>query len=82
MEGIKRMTKKSKLEIVTHFLEDDKDYGSDYIDVEVLVDGKVVRKYDDEYHGQGKSRAEGFVDGVKFIQGGTIKERNVADREY
>ena len=77
-----------KIEIVQHYQEDDPDCISDYVDVEVFVDGNLIREYSDWYHDKGGTRAESFVEGIKWAISRELPEMSVqvrrvdvADRE-
>ena len=77
-----------KIEIIQHYQEDDPDYISDYVDVEVFVDGDLIREYADGYHDNGDIKAEAFVEGIKWAISRELPEMSVqvrrvdvADRE-
>jgi hypothetical protein len=61
-----------KIEIVTHYAEDDEDCSCDYYSVDVKIGGKVVRHYSDHYHDKGAEKADSFVDGYLFANGQEI----------
>lgn len=69
--------------ISIHFQRDDKDCDGDYYDVEVFIDGKLVKKYGDYYHDKGEIRAEEFLNGVKHVVGPSFKilRESIADRD-
>jgi hypothetical protein len=85
LKAIKMTT--TKIKIITHFAKDDPRFLTDYIDVEVFINGKLVRSYSDYYHDKGDEKAEAFVDGVVFqleqfaIRGISIDRIKKADRE-
>lgn len=62
-----------KIEIIQHYDKSDVDCGSDYISVDVKIDGEVVETYGDYYHEKGETRAESFVEGVKWA----LKDKNI-----
>lgn len=69
--------------IITHYAKDDPQFVYDYCDIEIFVDGKLVKEYGDYYHDNGKEKVEGFIDAYKDIYGKDtifVLERDVADR--
>lgn len=58
-----------QIEVITHYPEDDPEFMADYAGVTVKVDGEVVQEYEDSYHGRGREKAEGFVDGFRAALG-------------
>lgn len=79
-----------KVEIVTHYAEEDTDFSGDYYSVDVKINGKVVRHYSDHYHDKGAEKADSFVDGYLFALGKDIdiekanplvKRQQIADDE-
>ena len=64
-----------KIEIVQIFDIEDKDFGGDYLEVEVYCNGDLISEYGDHYHDKGLERAEGFVDG--FLIGADVNILNV-----
>lgn len=68
------------LKIVTHFSVEDPEFISDYVSVEVFLDGNRVASYGDAYHDRGAEKARGFEDGVRalFPDVQVVRER-VAD---
>jgi hypothetical protein len=79
-----------KIEIITHYDEEDTDFSSDYYSVDVKIAGRVVRHYSDHYHDKGAEKADSFIDGFLFASGKDIdiekssqliKRTNKADGE-
>lgn len=56
-----------KLKIITHFYNDDPDCSGDYASVTVELEGMVIANYGDYYHDKGEEKAEGFIDGVRYM---------------
>ncbi len=77
-----------KVKVVTHYAEDDTDFGGDYYSVDILdAGGNVIARFGDYYHDKGDEKVEGFIQGVNWILGMTGKEleverENIADGEY
>lgn len=65
----RRPIPKKNITVVTHFLESDEDCSSDYVSVEVFINGKPVASYGDSYHEKGKENAEGFIAGLIYAYG-------------
>lgn len=55
-----------KIKIVTKYCNDDTEFMSDYLGVDVYVDDPLVRSYGDYYHDKGDIRAESFVEGLTY----------------
>lgn len=53
-----------KIEILTHFASDDPKCSGDYASVNLVVDGKEVACWGDDYHDKGAEKAEAFVEGI------------------
>ena len=73
------------IEVVTHYHQDDVRCSSDYIDMEIFVDGEFVKSWGDDYHDKGHEKVEGFLEAVEHFFGSdqeiTIKRTHVADRD-
>ena len=64
---------------------EDDDFGGDYWDLEILDEnGACIKTYGDAYHDRGSDKAEGFIDGMRYVSNEEIKVeyKDVADREY
>ncbi len=75
---------KRKLEVITHYQESDKDFSRDYVEVSILLDGKLIQEYGDRYHDKGDVKAEGFVEGFLEALGKVnvvVSRKNVNDAE-
>ena len=55
--------------IVLHFDKEDYSCEGEYFEVDVVVDGKLIQKYGDDYHDRGYEKAEGFISGLQFAKG-------------
>lgn len=72
-----------KIEVVTHYFEDDPNFYGDYAFITIEEDGKVVKTFGDYYHDKGKEKAEGFIAGLEYS--GVefdITYKKIADNEY
>ncbi len=49
--------------MVIHYDTLDTYFACDYLSMEVIIDGKVVRDYGDNLHDRGLEKAEAFIDG-------------------
>jgi len=54
-----------KVKVITHYNEDDTDFGSDSTHIEVFLNGKFHKYLEGSYDGSGPEWAEGFVAGIK-----------------
>jgi len=78
-----------RIEVITHYPEDDKECLGDYIDIEIVVTGSSgaqrYQRYGDHYHDNGSDKAEGFVDALQLIYGEhspiQVSHIDKADRE-
>lgn len=61
-----------KINIVTHYLEDDKKFVGPYRFVTVEVNG-IVRRFEEYYYGRGEDRADAYVDAICEHSGWKIK---------
>lgn len=69
-----------KIEIITHYAKEDKDFSSDYYSVDVKINGKIVEHFSDHYHEKGKIRAEEFVRGIQYALGADSVTVTLADK--
>lgn len=73
-----------KIEIIYHYFKDDIKCDSDYISIDVYINGKIIKEYADVYHDSNKP-AQSFVDGYILGAGlkGTvdIKTKQINDME-
>jgi hypothetical protein len=86
------MTDKNReLKIITHYKKEDTKFYEDYCDIEIFLDGILIKQYEDGYHDKGKEKTEGFVhaihslwpfigDLLDFVF--DVKYENVADRKW
>lgn len=72
-----------KAEIVAHYPIDDTDFSGDYYDIELFIEGNLVKKFGDYYHDKGHVKVEAFLEGVAFASGKPIEltKTDVADRD-
>lgn len=67
-------------EIVTRYGNDDPRCIGDYCEVQVFLNGALVKTYGDWYHDHGSDKAAGFVDGLKALNPQLVAtKREVAD---
>jgi hypothetical protein len=53
--------------VTTHFDVSDPGCEGDYIDVTIHVGRKLVAEFGDWYHDKGAEKANGFVQGLKYL---------------
>ena len=72
-----------QIDIIKHFLIDDKDFSGDYCSIELRVNDENVIEYGDDYHDKGDEKVEGFLDALKYL-GCKVEpsHEEIADYEY
>ena len=68
--------------VVTHFCSDDTECDGDYCQVDLMIDDKVARSWDDYYHDQGAEKCKSFIGGMEFIQINSILVHNIDIADY
>ncbi len=58
-----------KVEIITYYDYDDKNFDYDYLEIDIYVDGQPAIIYGDEYHDHGWDKSNAFSDAFEFIYG-------------
>lgn len=73
-----------KVKIVTHYQIEDTECNGDYYDIELFIDGKLVKEFGDYYHEKGDVKVEAFLEGIKYAtkKKMTVTNEKVADRDY
>ena len=57
-----------RVRVVTHYCERDPECIGDYDGIEIFVDNQLVKTYGDYYHDKGSEKAEGFVEGLSWLE--------------
>jgi len=72
-----------KIDVIQHYLIDDKDCIGDYCSVEIRINDEIIIEYGDYYFDRGKERADGFLDALEHL-GCKIEPSydNIPDYEY
>ena len=68
--------------VVTHFCSDDPECDGDYCQVDLMIDDKMVKSWDDYYHDQGIEKCKSFIEGMEFVQGNPILVRGIDIADY
>jgi hypothetical protein len=66
--------------------ENEEDFGTDEIGVNVIIDDKIVASYGDYYHDKGSIKAVAFIEGYCFAKeikwGGKYESEEIADPNF
>ena len=68
--------------VIMHFCLDDPECGGDYCQVDLIINDKTARCWDDHYHDSGSEKCMSFIEGIKFAQGKSILVHNVDVADY
>lgn len=72
------------IEVIIHYCKNaDAQCTGDYSAVTVNIDGKLCAYYGDYYHDKGEERADGFVDGMRYLNpDANVTYNKVADWDF
>ena len=71
-----------EVEVVTHFCSDDLECDGDYCQVDLIINDKIIRSWDDYYHDKGAEKCVSLIEGVEFVQCSSILVHNIDIADY
>ena len=72
-----------RIKVVTHFPSEDLNFTSDYVRIEVFVEGFKAVEYGDSYHDKGQEKVQGFIDAYEYTHPKkvVVTYNNLADED-